>query len=318
VPNISLADIAKKLEINSPSPLVPLVLDINGSAVKVWCKRDDLLHPVISGNKWRKLQDILSRCASDGISHIGSFGGAYSNHIHALAFACYRLNITFTAFIRAHVDSDETPTLRDIRQWGAQIHFLNRIDYRKRDIPEFIAALKAQHKIELMIPEGGSQSASLSGVGNILDELKTQSTEPFDAIILPVASGGTMAGLIHYIHSHQLPTRVIGIAVLKGEDYLESKVIDLLTGAGLDLAMARAANWEIVHHSDIHAGGYAKCSKPQHIFKDSFVSQHKIQLDRIYNIKSFFALHHLLTSGNLALFKRILILHTGGLQGDRS
>jgi len=313
-----LRDIAKKLEISEPSPIQALTLDINGSAIKVWCKRDDLLHPVISGNKWRKLQSILSTCAFEEIVHIGSFGGAYSNHIHALAFACYRLNIKFTAFIRAHPGSPETPTLKDIRQWGAQIHFLNRMDYRKRDIPEFIAALKSQHKLKLIIPEGGSQSSSLDGVGSIMRELKTQSSKPFDAILLPIASGSTMAGLIHYIYQHQLPTRVIGIAVLKGEHYLESKVTDLLTGAGLDLAIAQGANWEIVHHPDIHAGGYAKCSEQQRIFKNTFFSKHHIQLDKIYNTKSFFALHRLLTMNELVAFKRILVLHTGGLQGDRS
>lgn len=311
-------DLIKWLGIQSPSPLQKIPLHVDDAAVDVWCKRDDALHSVISGNKWRKLEQTLHICRSEGHTHIGSFGGAYSNHIHALAYVAHRLKIGFTAFIRAHPNSADTPTLRDLRQWGAKLICLNRMDYRKRDEYSYVEGLKAQYSLDMMIPEGGSDSISVSSVGSIMEELNMQSAVPFDVIILPVASGGTMAGLIHYITAHKLPTRVIGIAVLKGENYLESKVKDLLSAASVEYSTPHSPKWEIIHHPDIHAGGYAKSSVQLQKFKQDFYIQHQIKLDNIYNTKSFFGLHQLLKTSYLDPTQRIVVLHTGGLQGDRT
>jgi 1-aminocyclopropane-1-carboxylate deaminase len=311
-------DLIQWLEIKSPSPLQKIPLQVDNAVVDVWCKRDDALHPVISGNKWRKLEQTIHSCISKGVTHIGSFGGAYSNHLHALAYVAYRLKISFTAFVRAHPNSPDTPTFRDLRQWGAQLIYLNRMDYRKRDEIMYVEALKAQYSLDVMIPEGGSDETSVRSVGSIMRELCQQSPLPFDVIILPVASGGTMAGLIHYITAHKLPTRVIGIAVLKGESYLESKVKDLLSAASVEYSTPHIPKWEIIHHPDIHAGGYAKSSVQQQTFKSDFYLQHQIQLDKVYNTKSFFALHQLLKTSYLDPTQRILILHTGGLQGERT
>jgi 1-aminocyclopropane-1-carboxylate deaminase len=306
------------LEVDSPSPLQKIPLHVDNAVVNVWCKRDDALHPVISGNKWRKLEQTIHSCISKGITHIGSFGGAYSNHLHALAYVAYRLKISFTAFVRAHPNSPDTPTLSDLRQWGAELIYLNRMEYRKRDELSYAEALKAQYSLDMIIPEGGSDVTSVSSTGSIMRELDQQSRLPFDVIILPVASGGTMAGLIHYIHTHKLATRVLGIAVLKGENYLESKVKDLLSAVNVEYSNAHSSNWEIVHHPDIHAGGYAKSSEQQQKFKEDFYMQHNIQLDKVYNTKSFFGLHQLLKTSYLDPTQRILILHTGGLQAERT
>lgn len=311
-------DLIKWLGIQSPSPLQKIPLHVDDAAVDVWCKRDDALHPVISGNKWRKLEQTLYICLSEGHTHIGSFGGAYSNHLHALAYVAHRLKIRFTAFVRAHPNSADTPTLRDLRQWGAELICVNRTDYRKRDEYVYVEALKAQYSLDMMIPEGGSDSISVSSVGSIMAELDKQSALPFDVIILPVASGGTMAGLIHYINTHKLPTRVIGIAVLKGKNYLESKVKALLSDAAVESSKTHYSNWEIVHHPDIHAGGYAKSSAQLQRFKQNFYTRHQINLDKIYNTKSFFGLHQLLKTSYLDPTQRIVVLHTGGLQGDRT
>jgi 1-aminocyclopropane-1-carboxylate deaminase len=301
------------LQIQTPSPIQALTLRPHH---KVWCKRDDLLHPIISGNKWRKLQEVLQQAVLDNIQHIGSFGGAYSNHLHALGYACYVLKIKFTAIVRAHPQSPLSPMLKDLKNWGACIYFINREDYKKRSQPEYKDSLIKQLNLNLLIPEGGSNANSLGGVANIIKEAQVQYQPYFDLIVLPVASGGTMAGLINYIAEQQLPTKVLGIAVLKGEGYLE-RIVEQMLVENADINRKHSSNWEIVHNEMFHCGGYAKTSQALLEFQSVFLSEHGFALDRVYNAKSFFALNQLLVRDELKAFKRILILHTGGLQGDR-
>ncbi|MBT1450423.1 pyridoxal-phosphate dependent enzyme [Glaciecola sp. XM2] len=311
-------NIANSLEIATPSPLQALSVRVNKSPVTLWCKRDDLLHPVISGNKWRKLQIILANSVTNNIQHMGSFGGAYSNHLHAMAYACYRLNIAFTAFVRAHPESPLTPTLADIIRWGTNIEYLSREDYRKREHELWLKDICTTHSIDTLVPEGGSHRDSMAGVATIMTELATQASLPFDNIILPVASGGTMAGLIQHVKRHKLPTRIIGIAVLKGEGYLEDKVQTLLEQSNDVGTTASAGNWKILHRANFHCGGYAKSSIQQKSFQSQFFLEHQIALDTVYNTKAFFAAHQLLESGELKKQQRNLIVHTGGMQGERT
>ena len=314
--------IEKLLQINAPSPLQELTLE---SGKQLWCKRDDQLHDIISGNKWRKLKPLVEQLVLHPQQHIASFGGAYSNHLHALSYLCNQLNIRFTALVRAHPHSALTPTLQDLTNWGASIHFLSRHDYKRRDDKTFLTSLQADLSIDTLVPEGGSSPDSLNGVADIFRELQTQDRRDFDLIVLPVASGGTMAGLIKYIQAKQLDTKVLGIAVLKGQGYLEQLVTDLLLAdtpkPPANSPPARHTthrHWEIVHDERYHCGGYAKVNAQLLSFKHSFYQQHNIKLDNIYNTKSFYALSHLISEKKLDEYQRILILHTGGLQGDRS
>ncbi|MFC4700366.1 1-aminocyclopropane-1-carboxylate deaminase/D-cysteine desulfhydrase [Glaciecola siphonariae] len=306
-------DIAKRLNIALPSELNQLKVD----GTQIWCKRDDLLHPVISGNKWRKLEPTLQYALKHKVKHIGSFGGAYSNHLHALAYACYRLNIACTAFVRAHPNSPLSPTLQDIQSWGTALHFMSRVEYKNRDNTQTQQELIKAHSLDMLIPEGGSHQSSLDGVGGILQESTLQASLPFDNIVLPVASAGTMAGLVKYIHTHRLNTKVIGIAVLKGESYLEGSLQRLLGDSVYLGHQGNKTHWQIIHRADFHGAGYAKNTAEQLAFRASFLAEHGIALDKVYNTKSFFALTRLLAEGLISKHERTMILHTGGLQGDR-
>ncbi|WP_415926395.1 1-aminocyclopropane-1-carboxylate deaminase/D-cysteine desulfhydrase [Ningiella sp. W23] len=314
--------LAKTLGINLPSPLQRLEMrSAPGNELALYCKRDDLIHPVISGNKWRKLsgnlQRILQTSGCDGSNeirnsvHIGSFGGAYSNHLHALAFACFSLGIPCTAFVRTHPNSPPTPTLEDMHRWNCRIHFLSREEYRKRTDINFVNALLKAHSLSHMIEEGGSNSDALSGVGEIVSEVLAQSEQPFDSIVLPVASGGTIAGIIKAIRQRNITAKVIGIAVLKGERYLESMVNNLLDECQTQ------SSWKILHEPKFHCGGYAKINSEILNFSIEFEQSQGFALDHVYNAKSFFALNQLLMQKSPLLGKRAIILNTGGMQGNR-
>lgn len=205
--------------------------------------------------------------------------------------------------------------LKDLQAWGTNIHFVSREHYKQRDSLLYLNALQQELALDMLIPEGGSSNESLAGVAEIMQELSEQHPQNFDYIVLPVASGGTMAGLIEYIQRHNIATKVIGIAVLKGEGYLEKTVNTLLGNTHSTKTQKQC--WEILHHQNFHAGGYAKSSDAHKDFQSAFYSQQGYALDSVYNTKSFFALNQLLKQNVLGHNQSIAILNTGGLQGDR-
>jgi 1-aminocyclopropane-1-carboxylate deaminase len=300
-----MKDVELELNITSPSPIVPITPlwpGIENYSLSV--KRDDMLHPVISGNKWRKLKYALLDAQQQNIKHILSFGGGYSNHLHALAYCCNKLGIRLTAIIRGDYSSKLTPMLEDMQTWRTDIQWVDRQTYQRRDDPAYLNELKHQYEDVLIIPEGGSQSLALQGVAEIVAELD----EHYDYIIAPVGSGGTLAGLINATVG--LPTQVLGIAVLKGQGYLEGLVSNLLPESAHG-----ANNWQINH--DFHFGGYAKSSEELRTFCSDFQLQTHIPIEPVYSGKMFFALAKLIQQNAFPIGSKILALHTGGLQGAR-
>lgn len=296
--------LSSQLQINSPSPEQQLHVPWkNAEQLDIWVKRDDLLHPIISGNKWRKLQFALQQIRQQHYSHIVSFGGGYSNHLHALAYCCKQLELPFTAIIRGDYTDNLTPMLHDIQHWGAQTRFVDRITYQQRSEPNYLASLHAEYPNACIIPEGGSQLQALAGVAEIIGELQ----QPYDVIIAPVASGGTLAGLINSSNNNN----VIGIAVLKGKDYLESLVNGLLPS---QLPM-NIAQWKIDHR--FHCGGYAKSTPELTEFCRIFSQHTEIPVEPVYSGKVFYAAKNMIEAAEFEPATRILILHTGGLQGAR-
>jgi 1-aminocyclopropane-1-carboxylate deaminase len=286
-------------------------------SITILCKRDDLIHPIISGNKWRKLEASLTRIKQRHYKHVISFGGAYSNHLHALSYACAVLNIKFTAIIRGDYNNHLTPTLRDMQHWGSTLHFVSKIEYKQRTDDHYCRSLLRQLQADYSIPEGGSHVSSMHGVAAILSEIASQAPD-ISHIILPVASAGTLAGLIT---SKALPhVKLVGIGVLKGEGYLEGLVESLLRGKETS---PHAREWEILH--DFHHGGYAKKSDLLTRFVDNFNAYYEkredykaLAIEPIYSGKCFYALDTLLARGYFPINSKVLILHTGGLQGTRS
>lgn len=290
-----------KIQLNSPEQ--PLHMNwSNPHQCHVTVKRDDLLHPIISGNKWRKLKYNLLNAVKQNTSHIISFGGNYSNHLHALAYCCQQLDIPLTAMVRGYASQPLTPTLLDIKRWGATLEFLDKKTYQQRYNPEFMATLQNTHGHAECIPEGGSNKQALKGVAEIVTELQAE----YDYILCPVGSGGTMAGLIHSGFKHKL----LGIAVLKGQDYLESLVENLLPQA------RQATHWQILHQ--YHHGGYARVTEELTAFCQSFNQTQPFMIEPVYSGKLFYGVKQLMEQGFFPVNSRILLLHTGGLQGARS
>jgi 1-aminocyclopropane-1-carboxylate deaminase len=292
---ITCPSVEQRLEVDWP----------NSDNYQIWLKRDDLLHPVISGNKWRKLKYALLAAKKNKISHIVSFGGGFSNHLHALGYACSRLDIQLTAIVRGDYSAHPSPMLEDLTRWHVKVQYVDRQTYRLRSDADYLAQLSLTHPGAMIIPEGGSQHSALEGVMEIIDELQ----HSYDHILAPVASGGTLAGLIHA--TGHTDTKVTGIAVLKGQGYLENLVTELLpTGT------KPSHNWHINH--DHHFGGYAKSAPHLRAFCASFYAQTQIPVEPVYSGKLFYAARALISEGEFAQGAKILLLHTGGLQGART
>ena len=285
--------------------------------ITVMIKRDDLIHPIISGNKWRKLKFNITLAKQQNKKGIVSFGGAYSNHIHALAFACYQQNITCTAIIRGEAHYQNNFTLSWARHWGMSLVFVDRATYKKRHEVAYLQTLQAEYVDHLIIPEGGSNAHALKGMGEVIAELNQQTS--FDTLITPVGSGGTLAGLITADNDqHQL----LGIAVLKSSTslntietselhscrYLTEQVKKLLPDKS-----KKYNQWEIL--SDFHRGGYAKFSAAdcQRIIDFNKITQ--LTFEPVYSGKMILALLDLIALGYFPEHHRIVLLHTGGLQG---
>lgn len=285
--------------------------------ISILCKRDDLIHPIISGNKWRKLSATLAHLKQSQSQGVISFGGAYSNHLHALSYACMCFNIPLTAVVRGNYEQSLTPTLIDMLKWGAKLHYVTKVDYQQRTSEAYCQRLISQFNADYVIPEGGSSKDALQGVEKILEECCVQAPD-ITHIVLPVASGGTLAGLLS---SPLLPqVKLVGIGVLKGEGYLEDLVQGLLPPNSEP--MWKNKQWQILH--SYHHGGYAKSSTDLLQFVSQFNEKTKqlnssapCFIEPVYSGKCFYALDQLIKSNFFPNNSQILLMHTGGIQGAR-
>lgn len=284
-----------------PSPLIPFTPPWEGATrVEIMVKRDDAIHPIISGNKWRKLKYALGNLPT-GTQSIVSFGGGHSNHLHALGYVCCQLNIPFYSIVRGNYLGNETPMLKDLALWGSHILYVDKKTYQQRHSKDYLAQLTRRYPKSVVIPEGGSQADALKGVGEMVKEV----SEPFDRIMAPVASGATLAGIALALKSNQ---QALGIAVLKGEEYLESLVSQFIPPS--------LTHWQIDHR--FHCGGYAKKTAELTTFCEAFNHQMPFCIEPVYSGKVFFALKQLLAANAFCEGERIVIVHTGGLQGART
>ena len=192
------------------------------------------------------------------------------------------MEIKLTAVIRGRYGQQLTPMLQDIQSWGAEIEYVDKLTYQKRDDPEYLRYLREYYPGAAIIPEGGSQHQAMEGIADIHNEL----FQHYDYILSPVASGGTLAGLIH--GNHCLQTKITGIAVLKGEDYLESLVNRLLPEGSND-------RWSINH--EFHGGGYAKSPEELTDFCKTFSKSSGFDIEPVYSGKVFYAARQLVERG---------------------
>lgn len=254
-------------------------------------KRDDLIDPQISGNKWRKLKYNFKSLAHSPYTSIASFGGAFSNHIAALAGAGARAGVPTLGFIRTHEIDLNNPTLQLAHDKGMKLVALTREEYRQRKNPDFIASLQKQYPDHYFVPEGGSNESASLGLKELADEIKQQSN--IKTIASAIGSGGTISGLLDHLPEHEF----IGVAVVEDTpllNELEQKYGDRLT-------IVRSAMF----------GGYGKTSDELNEFCWNFTKQTQIPIEPVYTGKLFYAL----CEQELALDKEVLAIHTGGLQG---
>ena len=257
-----------------------------------------MLHPFVSGNKFRKLKYNLQVANAQGQKTLLTFGGAFSNHIAAVAAAGKELDFKSIGIIRGEELQNkvaENPTLAFAADCGMKLHFISREIYRRKEEVEFIDSLKEKFGEFYLLPEGGTNSLAVTGC----EEILTESQEDFDYICVPVGTGGTMAGLLKASKSHQ---QVLGFSALKGT--FQTSEIEKYTSK---------TNFEII--DDYCFGGYGKIDVDLIRFMNDFKKNTNIPLDPIYTGKMMYGIIDLLKKGHFKENSRIFAIHTGGLQG---
>lgn len=266
--------------------------------VTLHIKREDTIHPLISGNKYRKLKYNLLEALKLGQDTLLTFGGAFSNHVAAVACVGHEQGFSTIGVIRGDELANtwqNNPTLKLAHEQGMQFHFVSRSDYRLKNESEFLQNLKDQFGEFYLVPEGGTNALAVKGCEEIVTEADTH----FDIICCAVGTGGTVAGLINAAKPHQ---QVWGFPALKG-DFLREEVGKWTI----------QENWRLV--TDYHFGGYAKVDQKLVDFINDFKRQTKIPLDPIYTGKLIFGIFDLVNQDVFPQNTKILAIHTGGLQG---
>ena len=264
----------------------------------VTIKREDMLHPEVSGNKFRKLTYNFQHAKNTGYKTILTFGGAYSNHIAAVAKAGEITGFKTIGIIRGEElvsKIDNNPTLKFAQACGMQLEFISRDSYRDKSSTDFLTNLKSRFGEVYIIPEGGTNDLAVKGCEDILTEDDAQ----FDYICCPVGTGGTISGLINSSHLNQ---KILGFPALKGS-FLRKDISKF----------AKQANWDLI--TDYHFGGYAKINTELISFINNFKIDYGIPLDPIYTGKMFYGILDLMKTGYFDANAQILAIHTGGLQG---
>lgn len=271
--------------------------------ISLYMKREDQIHPLISGNKYRKLKYNIKKAQEEGYRTLLTFGGAYSNHISAVAFAGKKYGFQTIGVIRGDELKDDiiqtlkvNPTLGLASEHGMNFEFVSRSNYRLKETTHFINALREKYGEFYLIPEGGTNDLAIKGCEEILND----SDQFFDVICVSVGTGGTISGIINSAKEDQI---VMGFPALKG-DFLEKQIKRHIQPKN---------NWSLIN--DYHFDGYAKVNEELVKFINNFKFETSIPLDPIYTGKMMFGILDLIKLGRFSRGTKILAIHTGGLQG---
>ena len=265
--------------------------------VRLFIKRIDKIHPFVSGNKWFKLKYNLLEAKKQGLNTLLTFGGAYSNHIPATAFAAKEKGISSIGIIRGEEHLPLNPTLRFAIDNGMKLHYISRSNYKEKTSANFLEALKNQFGDFYLIPEGGTNELAIQGVKEILDKNDIQ-----DYICCAIGTGGTIAGIINASNDKQI---VIGFPAIKGFEQLEKDINN----------WTNATNCIFIN--DYVGNGYAKINKDLVDFINEFNARHNVPLDSIYTGKMMMGILDLVEKDFFLKGSSILAIHTGGLQGNK-
>ncbi len=270
--------------------------------IELFVKREDEIHPFVSGNKFRKLKYNILEAQRQQKKTLLTFGGAFSNHIVATAVAANLSGFTSIGIIRGEElgknrtkTLSQNTTLQKAKENGMEFHFVSRTIYRNKYEKQFIDELKEKFGDFYLIPEGGTNDLAIRGC----EEMLTQIDDKFDYICSSVGTGGTIAGLINASKQHQ---KVIGFPALKG-DFLNNEIQKYTS----------KTNWNLDAH--YHFGGYAKYTPELIRFINNFSRETTILLDPIYTGKLIFGILDLVKKNAFRTGTKIVAIHTGGVQG---
>ncbi len=283
------------LQFNSPEEEISFE-PINKYNVRLFFKRDDLIHPFISGNKWRKLKFNLIKASRENKTHLVTFGGAFSNHILATAAAGAKFGLATTAFIRGEEADNQILDL--CRIFGMKLILVSREAYKDK------SALYQNHFSSnphtFLIDEGGYGAEAEKGCREIITELKNE----YDAIFCAAGTGATAAGIINAAKELKLSADIHIISALKGGDFLKKEIDQLLI-----------APHPYQLHCNYHFGGYAKTNHELIEFIKTFIRSTGVLVDPVYTGKVLYAINDLVLSGFIKPQSKILMIHTGGIFG---
>ena len=265
--------------------------------VSLFIKRIDQVHPFVSGNKWYKLKYNLIEAKKSNFNTLLTFGGAYSNHIAATSYAAKENGFKSIGIIRGERHISLNPTLNFASKNGMKLHYVSRSDYDKKLDNSFINNLRNRFGNFYLLPEGGTNRFAIKGAAEILDKY-----DVYDYVCCPVGTGGTISGIINSTASNQ---KVIGFPVIKSFNKIEKNINN----------WTNKDNYSFI--DSYLGGGYAKVSEELVDFINKFYLLHKIELDAIYTGKMLMGVLDLVTKEYFPEGSTILVVHTGGLQGNK-
>jgi 1-aminocyclopropane-1-carboxylate deaminase len=269
--------------------------------------RLDAVGGLAPGNKSFKLMENLGHARRLGVDRLVSFGGAWSNHLHALAAVGAEQGFATVGIVRGDDDRPESAMLADARAWGMQIHKISRVEYRRRNEAAYLEQLRRQFSPCLLIPEGGANAEGVRGALAIAKMIELQ-VLAVRRVLVPVGTGTTLAGLVAGLPADY---DITGVAALKGAADLEQRVVQALA----TLAVNQRDNWRILHGE--HCGGFARVSEELREFMLAFEAVQGVALEPVYTGKMLYAVYRRLRSGEWPADEPLLAIHTGGLQGRR-
>lgn len=282
-----------------PSPLVELDDDrLSARRVGLWLKRDDLIHPAIPGNKWRKLVPNLSAARDQGCRRLLTFGGAWSNHVRATAAAGRCFGFETIGVIRGEEHLPLNPTLADAVSGGMRLTYLDRTTYRRKHTSEVVGRLHEEFGDFYLVPEGGSNELAVRSCRDIPAEVQID----FDVMCCAVGTGGTLAGIAAGLQPGQ---SALGFSALKGGEFLVGEVERLQVAA----FGARQGDWDV--ECGYHLGGFAKRTPALDAFISDFTDRHGVTLEWVYVAKMLFGVVDLVGKGTFPAGTRLVAVVTG-------
>ena len=273
--------------------------------IRVWIKRDDLNHPIIQGNKLHKLRLNVEKAKRLNKTQLLSFGGAYSNHLLAVAAAAKENGLYSIGYVRGDELADNhqawSPTLKQAASFGMELRFLDRQTYRNRNHQAWLELVQQQNPNAYILPEGGSNDLAVEGVAELAEQLMQQ-CPTFTHLLCAVGSGGTLAGLAKHLPGDK---SVLGIACLKQANYLRDRIEGWMG--------YNKQNWRLL--TEFHGGGFGKSNRQIEHQATQFEQDFNLLLDPVYTAKVVWSFYQLLAQNEFAPGSEIILYHSGGLQG---